>query len=152
MRFVSTGCLHRARTGAVWRRIAVPLVPPNFARQSSHSSQTLLSPLCRHQHVSIPAEISHLKREPARQYSTSATATNVIVLRDYQEECVQACLSTIKGGITRIGVSSPTGSGKTTIFTAVGVLCNLFCWPSTLTPFSSSYIVSLLQMSSQHRV
>jgi len=38
-----------------------------------------------------------------------------IVLRDYQEECVEACLAALREGTSRIGVSSPTGSGKTTM-------------------------------------
>lgn len=38
-------------------------------------------------------------------------------LRPYQNECVDACLDAIEQrGLTRIGVSSPTGSGKTTMF------------------------------------
>lgn len=40
-----------------------------------------------------------------------------LVLRPYQEECVSTCLSALHAGKTRIGVSSPTGSGKTTVFT-----------------------------------
>lgn len=38
-------------------------------------------------------------------------------LRPYQQECVDACLQALQRGCTRMGVSSPTGSGKTTIFT-----------------------------------
>nr|CDI57042.1 p-loop containing nucleoside triphosphate hydrolase protein [Melanopsichium pennsylvanicum 4] len=38
-------------------------------------------------------------------------------LRPYQKECINDCLAALSSGITRIGVSSPTGSGKTTIFT-----------------------------------
>ncbi|KAN0060153.1 putative ATP-dependent helicase IRC3 [Thecaphora frezii] len=52
----------------------------------------------------------------ARETET-AQATAYQALRPYQEECVQDCLAAIQSGITRIGVSSPTGSGKTTIFT-----------------------------------
>ncbi|KZT59816.1 P-loop containing nucleoside triphosphate hydrolase protein [Calocera cornea HHB12733] len=37
-------------------------------------------------------------------------------MRPYQETCVQSCLDALAAGYTRIGVSSPTGSGKTTIF------------------------------------
>lgn len=33
-------------------------------------------------------------------------------LRPYQEACVQECLANLAAGISRIGVSSPTGSGK----------------------------------------
>ncbi|KAK0541397.1 putative ATP-dependent helicase IRC3 [Tilletia horrida] len=43
-----------------------------------------------------------------------------LILRDYQVECVQECLRTLASGqATRIGVSSPTGSGKTTMFSAL---------------------------------
>ena len=37
-------------------------------------------------------------------------------LRPYQETAVSACLSALSSGLTRLGVSSPTGSGKTTMF------------------------------------
>lgn len=40
-------------------------------------------------------------------------------LRPYQRECVATCLAALEQGATRIGVSSPTGSGKTTMFTAL---------------------------------
>lgn len=39
-----------------------------------------------------------------------------INLRPYQHEAIAACLSALKSGLTRIGVSSPTGSGKTVMF------------------------------------
>ena len=42
-----------------------------------------------------------------------------ITLRDYQEDAVQACVDALATGLTRIGVSSPTGSGKTTMFTSL---------------------------------
>ncbi|GAA96215.1 hypothetical protein E5Q_02879 [Mixia osmundae IAM 14324] len=38
-------------------------------------------------------------------------------LRPYQKDCIDSCLAALRRGVTRIGVSSPTGSGKTTIFT-----------------------------------
>ncbi|KAI9651172.1 putative ATP-dependent helicase IRC3 [Ciborinia camelliae] len=40
-----------------------------------------------------------------------------IVLRQYQEECIQAVLSHLDQGHKRMGVSLATGSGKTVIFT-----------------------------------
>ncbi|EPQ29959.1 uncharacterized protein PFL1_02631 [Pseudozyma flocculosa PF-1] len=55
---------------------------------------------------------------PARRSASSSAAPHHgVQLRPYQEECIQECLAAISGGVTRIGVSSPTGSGKTTIFT-----------------------------------
>lgn len=41
------------------------------------------------------------------------------VLRPYQQSCLDACHTALHAGITRIGVSLPTGAGKTTIFTTL---------------------------------
>ncbi|KAM5529998.1 hypothetical protein V8D89_016337 [Ganoderma adspersum] len=49
-----------------------------------------------------------------RQYSTSVRRP--VVLRPYQESCLQACVDALQRGSTRIGVSLPTGAGKTTVF------------------------------------
>ena len=46
----------------------------------------------------------------------SSSTPSPIILRDYQESAIDACLSALASGQTRIGVSSPTGSGKTTMF------------------------------------
>lgn len=39
-----------------------------------------------------------------------------LVLRPYQTEAIDACVGALETGKRRIGVSSPTGSGKTTMF------------------------------------
>jgi ATP-dependent helicase IRC3 len=39
-----------------------------------------------------------------------------VVLRPYQEACLDACTQALESGVSRIGVSLPTGSGKTTVF------------------------------------
>lgn len=45
---------------------------------------------------------------------------NLFTLRPYQQACVDAVLSELdKGEFTRLGVSAPTGSGKTAIFTSL---------------------------------
>lgn len=45
---------------------------------------------------------------------------NLFNLRPYQRACVDAVLSELdKGEFTRLGVSAPTGSGKTAIFTSL---------------------------------
>lgn len=49
-----------------------------------------------------------------RFYSTRNAAS--ITLRPYQESCLEACLDALRKGATRIGVSLPTGAGKTTVF------------------------------------
>ncbi|CBQ70866.1 conserved hypothetical protein [Sporisorium reilianum SRZ2] len=57
-----------------------------------------------------------LPSDPPQATPTEASSTP-FSLRPYQEECIQDCLAALESGVTRIGVSSPTGSGKTTIFT-----------------------------------
>ena len=37
-------------------------------------------------------------------------------LRPYQEDCLHACLDAHNSGASRIGVSLPTGAGKTAVF------------------------------------
>ncbi|KAF8560312.1 P-loop containing nucleoside triphosphate hydrolase protein [Imleria badia] len=45
--------------------------------------------------------------------------SNLVVLRPYQQSCLDACHAALRAGTTRIGVSLPTGAGKTTIFTTL---------------------------------
>ncbi|KAF9822124.1 hypothetical protein IEO21_00118 [Rhodonia placenta] len=52
-----------------------------------------------------------------RLYATHSNSP--VVLRPYQESCVDACLEALASGSTRIGVSLPTGSGKTTVFVSL---------------------------------
>lgn len=49
-----------------------------------------------------------------RLYATNSHRP--VTLRPYQESCLEACLDALKKGATRIGVSLPTGAGKTTVF------------------------------------
>ena len=46
----------------------------------------------------------------------SCASKSPISLRDYQSDAIQSCLDAFDEGLSRIGVSSPTGSGKTTVF------------------------------------
>jgi ATP-dependent helicase IRC3 len=55
-----------------------------------------------------------------RRYAASTTYVDTpkaapikIILRKYQEECIQAVLTHLKDGHKRLGVSLATGSGKT---------------------------------------
>lgn len=49
-----------------------------------------------------------------RFYSTQRPPA--LRLRPYQENALQACTEALQSGSTRVGVSLPTGSGKTTVF------------------------------------
>ena len=49
-------------------------------------------------------------------HATTPTTVAAISLRPYQEHCLETCLDALNQGSTRIGVSLPTGSGKTTVF------------------------------------
>ena len=42
--------------------------------------------------------------------------TGPLKLRSYQETCLESCLDALNAGSTKIGVSLPTGSGKTVVF------------------------------------
>lgn len=53
-----------------------------------------------------------------RRFATSARL-EPIVLRPYQDSCLQACLDALGRGVRRIGVSLPTGAGKTTVFVSL---------------------------------
>jgi len=53
--------------------------------------------------TSLPADVAEL----AQQYGLPD------YLRPYQVEVIHACMSALDRGVDRIGVSSPTGSGKT---------------------------------------
>lgn len=52
-------------------------------------------------------------RPPTKRIARPKKET--VVLRPHQKQAIQACLEAIENGLTRIGVSAPTGSGKTII-------------------------------------
>jgi ATP-dependent helicase IRC3 len=61
------------------------------------------------------------KRPQVIQFSrlfTTQRQHNVspLILRPYQEICLRACLDAHSIGVSRIGVSLPTGAGKTAVF------------------------------------
>ncbi|KAJ7783732.1 P-loop containing nucleoside triphosphate hydrolase protein [Mycena maculata] len=56
--------------------------------------------------------VRHIARRLTRHLSSGPD----VILRPYQEQCLLACTQALAGGASRIGVSLPTGSGKTTVF------------------------------------
>jgi len=75
-------------------------------------------------HPSLPRWQSSSAVEALRPDDSESTvpiveeesATSSVILRPYQEAAIISCLDALSTGLTRIGVSSPTGSGKTTMF------------------------------------
>ncbi|KAI0032731.1 P-loop containing nucleoside triphosphate hydrolase protein [Vararia minispora EC-137] len=45
--------------------------------------------------------------------------SSTFILRPYQEACLDACFNALDAGIRRIGVSLPTGAGKTAVFVSL---------------------------------
>ncbi|KAI1377564.1 P-loop containing nucleoside triphosphate hydrolase protein [Hypoxylon crocopeplum] len=89
-------------------------MPPLFTRW----------PILKRHLRQFPAIKNHI-RPLQRCFSTSikVLATDAsrvfqgIRLRDYQEECIQSVLGSLKRGQKRLGISLATGAGKTIIFT-----------------------------------
>lgn len=73
-------------------------VPGNIGRLISSKS---VQPRLKHEYVAVPP------------FQPTEAAVS---LRDYQVDAITACLQAFDRGLDRIGVSSPTGSGKTTMF------------------------------------
>jgi len=65
-----------------------------------------------------PVQRARLPRSPSifSRCVSSANLGSEIILRPYQESCLDACATALEAGASRIGVSLPTGSGKTTVF------------------------------------
>lgn len=76
--------------------------------------------------------------------ATAASATSIL-LRPYQQDCLQACLDAIKGGLNRIGASLPTGAGKVSRLQHIGIVRRLKLMSlstfSRLPSFQSLYTV-----------
>ncbi|WWC87646.1 uncharacterized protein L201_002536 [Kwoniella dendrophila CBS 6074] len=66
---------------------------------------------------SLGGDEKKIQGDNTEETSTSISSiSNGIKLRPYQAHAIQACLEALSSGLKRIGVSSPTGSGKTTMF------------------------------------
>ncbi|KAJ7634254.1 P-loop containing nucleoside triphosphate hydrolase protein [Mycena polygramma] len=70
-----------------------------------------------------------------------------VVLRPYQEQCMLACTEALESGASRIGVSLPTGSGKTTVF--ISLLSRLAAPPSNPRASRSLIVVNSIELARQ---
>lgn len=103
--------LHAARVVAGWGR-------PVARLGAAHVGARMCAPLCYTRMLWTLGAV----RAPSAPGGHAAAAADAppapaVVLRPYQAECVETCLAALCRGVSRIGVSSPTGSGKTTMFT-----------------------------------
>ena len=73
-----------------------------------------------------------------------------VILRPYQEECLEACTSALESGSSRIGVSLPTGSGKTTVF--VSLLARLAPPATNLEATKSIIVVNNIELARQSAI
>ncbi|PWN27946.1 P-loop containing nucleoside triphosphate hydrolase protein [Jaminaea rosea] len=112
------------RFRAPWPSIAYPTPARNdIARprvfQASPSSARCFAAQASVIQAVQEAEVARSPFSPAslEEQETPTPSPSRVQLRPYQERAVSECLQAIASGVTRIGVSSPTGSGKTTMFT-----------------------------------
>ena len=75
------------------------------------------------------------------------THTSALKLRPYQETCLESCLGALKEGSTKIGVSLPTGAGKTVVF--VSLLERLQVLPGNSKATRSLVIVNSIELARQ---
>ncbi|RHZ65947.1 DEAD/DEAH box helicase [Aspergillus thermomutatus] len=79
---------------------------------STRASRPHWRPLAVQRHGRFSSTKSGPTTEPSRSFESQA-----IVLRDYQEACIQSVLKYLGEGHKRLGISLATGAGKTVIFT-----------------------------------
>ena len=64
----------------------------------------------------LPKSVIAVTAVPSRLIATSAKDAQPLVLLPYQESCLNVCLQALADRPRNIGVSLPTGSGKTAVF------------------------------------
>lgn len=82
-----------------------------------------------------------------RILSARAAHTKAVILRPYQESCLDACLEALAQGCSKIGVSLPTGAGKTVVF--VSLLSRIAAHPERPLATRSLVIVNSIELARQ---
>jgi ATP-dependent helicase IRC3 len=80
-------------------------------------------------------------------FSSQRCFTSAIKLRPYQEACLDACKNALRAGATRIGVSLPTGAGKTTVF--ISLLAQISPPPQSPSTSRALIIVNSIELARQ---
>lgn len=105
-------------------RLARPVLAARLGRlaripSARHSALPYLPPIGFRRHAATATKSSAVAPPSLLEEEEEldpVTPQGGITLRPYQERAIQACVDALENGQTRIGVSSPTGSGKTTMF------------------------------------
>lgn len=85
---------------------------------------------------------------PLKNLWTRAIHThNVFALRPYQESCLGACLDALAEGCNKIGVSLPTGAGKTVVF--VSLISRIAARPEKSEATRSLVVVNSVELARQ---
>lgn len=82
--------------------------------------------------------------------NNSSLPVGPVILRPYQEHCIDACIEALDSGSSRIGVSLPTGSGKTTVF--ISLLARLSPPAINLEATRSLIIVNNIELARQSAI
>jgi ATP-dependent helicase IRC3 len=77
----------------------------------------------------------------------SLRQSSQLSLRPYQEHCLKACLDAHSSGASRIGVSMPTGAGKTAVF--ISLLSRLEPRKGNPSATKSLVIVNSIELAKQ---
>jgi ATP-dependent helicase IRC3 len=114
----------------------------------SKGSSRIVSQSARSQHIYL--RLAHsaataIKAKEVEPFVPPIPLNSPIQLRPYQQECLESIQAALARGVSRIGVSSPTGSGKTTIF---GELIEAIPSPSA-TCHRILILVSSIQLAQQ---
>lgn len=82
-----------------------------------------------------------------RMFSSRRYFASAVKLRPYQEACLDACKNALHAGATRIGVSLPTGAGKTTVF--ISLLAQISPPPHSPSTSRALIIVNSIELARQ---
>ncbi|KAA1097080.1 hypothetical protein PGTUg99_000555 [Puccinia graminis f. sp. tritici] len=110
-RGTTIGCIIKLGTSRESTRTNIPSRRRFFSGQPSPSSSNPLRPSTPVQVKDKPIGTSIAAAEHAKH-----TTSQIIEHRPYQQDSLDACLDALSRGVSRIGVSLPTGSGKTVGF------------------------------------
>ncbi|KAA1111149.1 hypothetical protein PGT21_036915 [Puccinia graminis f. sp. tritici] len=143
-RGTTIGCIIKLGTSRESTRTNIPSRRRFFSGQPSPSSSNPLRPSTPVQVKDKPIGTSIAAAEHAKH-----TTSQIIEHRPYQQDSLDACLDALSRGVSRIGVSLPTGSGKTTVFLNLIHKISGKRVDSNETPWRAMVIVNSVELAHQ---